>query len=103
MKVKKGDQVKVISGKDRGKISKVLAVLGKEGKVVVEKVNVAKKHKKQTGNQKDPGGIIELESPIDISNIMAICPSCNKSIRVGYKIVEGKKVRICKKCKSVLD
>jgi large subunit ribosomal protein L24 len=103
MKIKKGDTVKIISGKDRGKLSKVLSVLGDSDRVVVEKVNVAKIHKKQTGNQKDPGGIIEVERPISISKVMVVCPSCNKSTRVGWKISKDKKVRICKKCKNVLD
>ena len=103
MKIRKGDQVKVISGKSRGKTSKILAVIPDKHKVIVEKVNIVKKHRKQTGNQKDPGGILEVEAPIDISNVMVICPSCNEPTRVGYKFVEKKKLRVCKNCKHVLD
>lgn len=103
MKIRKGDSVKILSGKDRGKRGKVLSVLQSEGKVVVEKVNRVKKHKKQTGEQKDPGGIIEVEAPIDISKVMIVCSSCNKPTRIGYKRMKDRKVRICKKCKEVLD
>jgi len=103
VKIRKGDQVKVISGKSRGKTSKILAVIPDKHKVIVEKVNIVKKHRKQTGNQKDPGGILEVEAPIDISNVMVICPSCNEPTRVGYKFVEKKKLRVCKNCKHVLD
>ena len=103
MKIKKGDTVRVLSGKDRGKIGKVLSVLKGRGRVVVEKVNKVKKHKKQSGDQKDPGGIVEVEAPIDVSKVMVVCPSCSKPTRVGYKVTKDKKVRICKKCKGLLD
>ena len=102
MKVKKGDTVKILSGKDRGKTGNILSVLRDEGKVIVEKVNIVKKHKKQAGNQKDEGGIIEIESPIPVSKVMIVCPSCSKPARIGYKVNKGKKVRICKKCSSTL-
>lgn len=103
MRIRKGDLVKVISGKDRGKTGKVQAVLRKENKVFVEKVNIVKKHKKQTGGQKDPGGIIEIELPIDSSNVMVICSSCNKPTRIGFAIEREGKVRVCKKCNAKLD
>lgn len=95
--------MKVISGKDRGKIGTVSMVLRKSGKIVVEKVNVVKKHKKQTGEQKDQGGIIEVESPIPQGKVMIVCSKCNKPTRIGYKKQTDKKVRICKKCDKVLD
>lgn len=93
----------MISGKYRGKIGKVLSVLRDREKVVVEKVNVVKKHKKKTGDQKDPGGIIEVESPIDISNVMLVCPSCDKPTRSEFNVKDDKKQRICKKCNSTID
>lgn len=103
MKIKKGDKVKVISGKDNGKMGKVISVLRDKDKVVVEKVNIVKKHKKKTGDQKDPGGIISFEAPINISNVMLVCSSCNKPTRLGFTIKDKKKKRICKKCNGSLD
>lgn len=104
MKVKKGDTVKILSGKDRGKTGKILSVLRDEGRIIVEKINIVKKHRKQTGNsaERNEGGIIEVESPISVSKVMIVCPSCSKPARIGYKINKDKKVRICKKCSSTL-
>lgn len=95
--------VKVISGKDRGREGRVVLVLPKIERIVVEKINMIKKHKRQTDDQKDPGGIVEVEAPIHISNVMIVCKSCNKPSRGGYKVKQNKKVRICKKCKKSLD
>ena len=98
MTVKKGDTVKVISGKDRGVEAEVLRALPAEGKVVVEGVAVAKKHQKPTQMGQE-GGIVEKEMPIDVSNVMLVCPKCGKATRVGHGVnADGKKVRICKKC-----
>lgn len=99
MKIKKGDQVLIISGKDRGKRDKVLDVFPKEGRVVVESVNIRKKHvrPKKSGEK---GQIVETPAPISVSNLKLICPKCGQPARVGYKIVEGKKYRMCKKCKQ---
>jgi large subunit ribosomal protein L24 len=102
-KVKAQDTVKVISGKDRGKEGKVVKVLKNKGKIVVDKVNVVKKHTKQTQDAQNPGGIIETERPIDISNVKLICKACNKPTRVGLKLDKGKKNRYCKKCNESLD
>lgn len=98
VKIKKGDKVYVLTGKDRGKTGVVSGVLPKEGKAVVEGVNIVKKTVK--GSQKNPqGGIVEKASPVSISNIQVICPGCNKSAKLGFKILkDGKKERICKKC-----
>ncbi|RJO60039.1 50S ribosomal protein L24 [candidate division WS5 bacterium] len=98
VKIKKGDKVYVLTGKDRGKTGIVSNVFSKESKAVVEGVNVVKKTVK--GSQKNPqGGIVEKASPIDMSNIQVICPGCNKSARLGFKVLkDGKKERICKKC-----
>ena len=102
LKIKKGDTVKVIAGKDNGKEGKVVSVDPKNGKVVVEGVNVVKKHTKPSmANQN--GGIITKEAPIDASNVMIICPSCEKPTRIKHAIVDGKKVRVCKKCGEQLD
>jgi len=103
LRVKKDDKVIVIAGKDKGKQGKILEVIPKKDKVVVEKVNVVKKHAKPSPRY-GQGGIIEMESPIHISNVMLICPRCGKPTRIGNKILEnGKKVRVCKKCKEVID
>jgi len=97
MKIRKGDTVLIISGKYRGKKGKVLGTFPKEKKILVEGVNLVKKHQKprRTGEK---GQIVELPKPIDVSNTKLICPKCQKAVRVGYKITEGKKYRICKKC-----
>jgi large subunit ribosomal protein L24 len=96
MKIKKGDTVKVLLGKDSGKEGKVAFVLGKDKKVFVEGANLYKRHVKKQGQIE--GGIIDLPKPFDISNVALVCPNCKKLTRVGYKIVENDKLRICKKC-----
>ncbi|MDK2864136.1 MAG: large subunit ribosomal protein [Thermotogota bacterium] len=102
MKVKKGDLVKVIAGKDKGKEGKVLRVIPKENKVIVENVHIVKRHQRPTQRIRE-GGIIEREAPIHASNVMVICPSCNKPTRIGYRFMEEKKVRFCKKCGEIVD
>ncbi len=97
MKIHKGDTVLIISGKDRGKKGKVLKALPKERKVVVEGVNLIKKHQKPKKSG-EKGQIVEMASPIDVSNVKLLCPKCKKPVRVGYKIIDDKKYRICKKC-----
>lgn len=95
--VKKGDLVMVITGKDAGKKGKVLEVLPKKGRVVVEKVNVVKRHTKPTQSMPQ-GGILEKEAPIASSNVMLFCTECNKVTRVSMKETEAGKVRVCKHC-----
>ena len=98
MTVKKGDQVVVLSGKDKGKQGEVLVAKPAEGKVVVEGVAIVKKAQRPNAMNQQ-GGIVEQEAAIDVSNVMLVCPSCGKPTRVGHgKDAEGKKVRICKKC-----
>lgn len=100
MKIKKDDTVKLLVGKDLGKSGKVLRVLAKEGKVLVEGLNIFKRHIRRRGRSQ--GGIIELAKPVDISNVLLVCPNCSKTTRVGYKIENNVKYRICKKCKEVI-
>ena len=98
MNVKKGDQVEVLSGKDKGARGEVLRALPSEGKVVVEGVAIVKRHTKphQLNQQ---GGIVEKPAAIDVSNVALVCPSCGKATRVGHEVnAEGKKVRVCKTC-----
>ena len=102
MKVKKNDNVLVVTGKDAGKTAKVLAVLPKTNKVVVEGVNVQKKHKKARSAQ-EVSQIVEQAGAIDASNVMVVCPACDKAVRVAYKVEGDKKVRVCKKCGAILD
>ncbi len=97
MKIKKDDKVVVLAGKDKGKQGKVLVADPKGGKVVVEGVNVATKHRKPR-KQGDEGGIIKVETPIYVSKVQLVCPKCGKATRVGFKVEDGKKSRICKKC-----
>ena len=97
MKIKKDDKVVVLAGKDKGKQGKVLVADPKGGKVVVEGVNVATKHQKPQGQGKE-GGIIKIETPLYVSKVQLVCPKCGKGTRVGYKLADGKKVRVCKKC-----
>lgn len=98
MKIRKGDKVKILLGKDRGKEGKVEYVLGKKSKVFVGGANLYKRHvRKQKGLE---GGIIDLPKPLNISNVVLICPNCNKVTRVGYKLAGNEKVRICKKCQK---
>ncbi len=101
LKIKKGDTAVVISGKEKGKKAKVLRVIPAKQKVVLEAVNMLTKHKKPR-NQTTPGGIIKQEGAFELSNVMVICPKCNKATRVGHKVEDGKKTRICKKCGAEL-
>lgn len=111
MHVKKDDTVLVLSGDDRGKTGKVMAVSPKEGKVIVEGVNMVTRHQKAR-NAMQPGGIVKKEAAIDASNVMLICPKCGKPTRVSHKVnvavdANGKKnrtmVRVCKKCGADID
>jgi large subunit ribosomal protein L24 len=102
MKIRKDDKVKVMTGKDKGKISKVLRVLNDKNKIVVEGVNVVKKHVKPGVISKE-GGIISIEKPVDVSNVMYYDDSSKKVIKVGYKVVDGKKYRVSKKTGEILD
>jgi large subunit ribosomal protein L24 len=98
LKIKKGDRVRVLTGKDRGKDGNVTRVLPSAGKVIVDGVNVAKKHQRATKATMQ-GGIIDKDMPLPVANVALMCPACGKPTRVGYKIDgDGTKVRACKKC-----
>jgi len=99
MKIKKGDTVSVISGKDRGRKGKVLEVFPKESHLLVGGINLRKKHQKPK-KQGEKGQIIQLPGAISVSNVKLVCPKCGKATRVSYKISGKNKVRICKKCKQ---
>ena len=102
LNVKKGDTVVVLSGKDKGKQGKVVTAMPKKGKVIVEGVNKVKRHTKP--NVKAPqGGILVKEAPLHACKVMLVCPACNKPTRVGHNEVNGKNVRVCKKCGEVID
>ncbi len=101
-KIKRDDLVLVIAGKDKGRRGKVIRVFPRRDRVMVEKVNVVKRHQRPT--QTTQGGIIEKESPIHLSNVMLICPKCGEPTRVGYRFLQdGRKVRSCKKCGEIID
>lgn len=103
MHVKKGDLVKVLAGRDKGKEGTIIQSLPKEDRVVVEKVNLVKRHQKPNADYPE-GGIITKEAPIHVSNVMLICKSCKKPTRTGHKFEDnGKKVRVCKHCGATLD
>lgn len=101
LRVKKGDTVAVIAGKFKGKQGKIMEALPKDHRVTVEGVNLVKRHRKPI-NQRDPGGIMDIIKPVDVSNVMLVCPSCGKLTRIGYKIQGKDKVRVCKKCKATV-
>jgi len=99
MRIKKGDKVKILSGKDRGKTGKVIKVYPVVQKLIVENINLVKKHKKsRQDNEKSER--MTIAAPISVSKVMLVCPKCSKPTRVGSKKIEGKKVRICKKCQA---
>jgi len=116
MKIKKGDTVQVVAGKDRGKQGRVVEARPRDGRVIVENLNLVKRHRKPApirdssrmgGAQMTPGGIIEKPSPIDISNVMLVCPTCNQASRIGVHVKEIKgetvRVRFCKRCNEEID
>ena len=101
-RLKKGDTVKVIAGKEKGKTGKVLSLIPDKQRVIVEKINLIKRHKRP--DAKGKGGIVEKEGPIHVSNVMYLCDKCGSGVRIGYKILDdGKKARVCAKCHETLD
>jgi large subunit ribosomal protein L24 len=103
VQIRKNDSVMVISGKERGKTGKVLRVLPRKDSVLIERVNLVKRHSRPRGPQQ-PGGIVEKEASIPVSNIMMMCDKCNAPVRIGQKILtDGAKIRICRRCGEALD
>jgi len=101
-KIRKGDLVYVLTGKDRGKKGTVLKVLPKENRIIVEGINYVKKHMRKR-REDEPGGIVQIEVPIHISNLAIFCKKCNRFSRVGFRILEGgEKKRFCKRCKEII-
>ncbi|MFH1063045.1 MAG: 50S ribosomal protein L24 [Candidatus Omnitrophota bacterium] len=102
MRIKRGDIVSVIAGKEKGKTGKVLRFDKAKQRMLIQGVNFVKKHAKQT-KQDQPGGILQKESPVPVSNIMFYCPRCNKKAKLGAKFLnDGSKARICKKCQEMV-
>ncbi|MBL8161133.1 MAG: 50S ribosomal protein L24 [Anaerolineae bacterium] len=105
-RIKKGDTVEVIAGKDLGERGEVVSVTPKDDRLVVSGVNIAKKHEKakQVGNRQIPAQIVEFNAPLHVSNVMLVCPSCDKRVRVGFRFKDdGRKVRFCKQCQADID
>lgn len=105
-RIKKGDTVQVIAGRDIGEKGQVIEVLPKENRVVIEGINLRKRHKKaqQVGGRQIPAQIVEFNAPIDLSNVMLVCPSCKQTTRVGYRFKQdGSKTRFCKKCQADIE
>ena len=101
--IRKDDQVMVIAGKDKGKSGKVLRVIPDKGRVLVERVNMIKRHSKAS-QKTGKGGILEKEAPLSISNVMVVCAKCNKPARIGHKPLEdGTRARICRRCDELID
>ncbi|HYP27917.1 MAG TPA: 50S ribosomal protein L24 [Blastocatellia bacterium] len=102
--VRKNDRVVVIAGKDRGKTGRVLEVHPRKRKVLVEGVNVVKRHNKANARSGVQGGIVERESPIDVSNVMVMCPTCGQATRAGHQVLtDGTRTRACKKCGAAIE
>lgn len=101
MKIKKGDTVKILRGKDRNKTGKVVRVLLKENRVAVEGLNVFKKHVRPK-KQGEKGQLVEVSRPLPISNVAFFCSSCKQGVRLGSQINDGKKSRVCRKCGSAV-
>jgi large subunit ribosomal protein L24 len=101
LKFKKGDTVKVTTGKDKGREGKIEKIFPQKSLAVVDGVNIYKKHVKGVSGQK--GGIYDIPRPLSFSKISIVCPKCKKAARIGFKVIQNEKVRICKKCKKEID
>ncbi|MCF0125271.1 MAG: 50S ribosomal protein L24 [Clostridia bacterium] len=101
MRIKKGDNVQVLSGNDKGKTGEVLEVIPKVNKVIVKGVNVRKKHVKAR-KQGEESGILAIECAVPVSKVNVVCPKCGKATKVGYSVENGEKIRVCKKCGAKL-
>jgi len=103
MKIRKGDIVLVMAGKDRGKKGKVRFAYPKDERLLIEGINIRKRHARARGTTRQ-AGIIELETPIHVSNVMLVCSKCNHPTRIGFRFLgDGRKVRLCRSCSEVID
>lgn len=102
MKIKKGDTVKILAGKDKGKSGKIIRIIPKKNRVAIDGLNVYKKHARPK-KEGEKGEIIDVTRPINASNVVLVCSSCSKATRVGYKVEKGKKTRHCKKCQKSIQ
>ncbi|MFC1804637.1 50S ribosomal protein L24 [Candidatus Omnitrophota bacterium] len=103
LKVKKGDIVQVIKGKERGKKGKVLELSSVKGKAIIEGLNLVKKHQRRTQQEQQQTGIVSIEAPIRIANLMVFCKHCNRPTRTGFTVLkDATKARVCRKCKEVI-
>jgi large subunit ribosomal protein L24 len=104
LKIHKGDQVRILSGKEAGKTGKVMRVDREAGKVYIERLNMLKRHTKPHPKKNPQGGVIEREAPMDVSNVMVMCPACGQATRVGYRLrADGGKVRVCRRANCGKD
>lgn len=105
MKIRRGDTVEVIHGRDKGHRGEVIRVLPKQNRLVVQGANLRKKHQRQiqTGGRQMNPGIIQFEASMDLSNVMLVCPKCDKTVRVGMLREDGERRRVCKQCEAVID
>ena len=102
--IRKGDQVKIIAGRDAGKTGRVLSINAKKNTVVVEHASIIKRHTRPNPGKNIKGGIVEKEGPVNVSNVMVVCASCGKHTRIGHTVLpDGTKVRTCRQCKTTLD
>ena len=101
-KIRKGDRVQVVAGNDRGRTGRVLAVIPDKNRIIVENVNMITKHQRATQSLRQPG-IVQREGTIHMSNVLPICPECDEPTRVGFTEVEGRKMRVCKRCGEIFE
>jgi large subunit ribosomal protein L24 len=102
--IRKGDQVRVMAGKDAGKNGRVLSVNPRKNTIIVEHANIIKRHTRPNPSKNIKGGIVEKEAPIKVSSVMIVCSSCGKHTRIGHNTLpDGNKVRVCKRCNTTLD
>lgn len=102
-KLRKNDNVEVVAGKEKGKRGRIIAVMSVKERILVESLNLVKKHMRPTAQSKE-GGILEKEGPLHISNVMLVCPKCDKATRIGSSILDGgRKVRVCRRCGEAVD
>jgi len=102
--LRKGDQVRVMTGRDRGKTGRILSVNPQKRTITVEHANIIKRHTRANPSKNIKGGIMEKEGPINISNVLLVCASCNKHARIGHKMMpDGTKIRVCRRCGTTLE